>query len=369
MQSKRVLITAGGTGGHLYPAQALAQQLMKHSPASDVLFVAGGLGKNRYFDGERFPYQEIASSPLFSRNPLKSFKGIKDLAKGINQSVGILKKYRPDVVVGFGSYYTVPILLAAKWLKIPVVLHEANSIPGRANKWLSPLATCVGIHFPLTATLFKKKTLEVGLPLREGFHLQAMSKEEALTHYGLSTDRQTILICGGSQGARAINQLIEKCLPVFSRLSLQIIHSTGDAGKAADLAALYAAHHIPACVKAFEPQMQLAWRAADAFIGRSGAATIAESIEFEVPGILIPYPFATDHHQEKNADFLVETVKSGWKLLEPGLTPELLSKMIEHLFEAKQYLAFKKALNVYKKRPHQLTLCQLVLKLEDIINA
>lgn len=162
---------------------------------------------------------------------------------------------------------------------------------------------------------------------------------------------------------------MKKCLPVFKRLSLQIIHSTGDAGKAADLAVLYATHHIPACVKAFEPQMQIAWRAADAFVGRSGAATIAESIEFEVPGILIPYPFATDHHQEKNADFLVETVKSGRKLLEPGLTPQLLSETLEHLFEDTQYLAFKKSLNVYKKRPHQLTLCQLVLKLEDLINS
>lgn len=359
--SKRVLITAGGTGGHLYPAQALAQQLMKHSPAAEVLFVAGGLSKNRYFDDQRFPYQEIVTSPLISRNPFNCLKGMKDLVKGLGQSIKILKKYHPDVVVGFGSYYTVPILLAAKWLKIPIILHEANSIPGRANQWLSPLATYVGIHFPLTAAFFKKETIEVGFPLREGFHLHAMSKETALAHYELSPGRQTLLVCGGSQGARAINQLIEKCLPVFKRLSLQIIHSTGDAGKAADLAALYAGHGISACVKAFEPQMQIAWRAADAFVGRCGAATIAESIEFEVPGILIPYPYATDHHQDRNADFLVETVKSGWKLLEPGITPDLLGQTIEHLFEAKQYLAFKKALHVYKQRPHQLTLCQLVL--------
>lgn len=366
MQSKRVLITAGGTGGHLYPAQALAQQLKKNSPSSEILFVAGGLKKNRYFDDQHFSYQEISTSPLLSHNLLKCFKGIKDLAKGFNQSINILKKYHPDVVVGFGSYYTIPILLAAKWLKIPIILHEANSIPGKANKWLSPLATCVGIHFPQTANLFKKKTIEVGFPLRDGFHLHAISKEKALAHYGLSADRQTLLVCGGSQGARAINQLIERCIPTFKRLSLQIIHSTGDADKAVELAAVYALHQIPACVKAFEPQMQIAWQAADAFVGRSGAATIAESIEFEVPGILIPYPFATDHHQEKNADFLVETVKSGWKLLESGLTPELLSQMIEQLLKTKQYHAFKNALNVYKQRPHQLTLCQLVLKLGSL---
>lgn len=362
MSPKRVLITAGGTGGHLYPAQALGEQIMKEASASDVLFVAGGLKKNRYFDNQRFRFEEIASSPLLSRNPLKCFNGFKNLVKGFRQSIEILKKYRPDIVVGFGSYYTIPILLAAKWLKIPIVLHEANSIPGRANKWCAHLATHVGVHFPSTSSFFKNKGIEVGLPLREGFRLDAMSQEEALAHYGLSSDRKTLLICGGSQGARAINQCIEKCLPTFKRLSLQIIHSTGDLNKAVELEALYALHQIPACVKAFEQRMDYAWRAADAFLGRSGASTIAESIEFEVPGILIPYPYATDQHQEKNAAFLIDTVKSGCKLLESDLTSELLEKRIEQLFESSQYLTFKKALKAYKQRAHQLTLCQLILK-------
>lgn len=360
MTSKRVLITAGGTGGHLYPAQALAQQLLKQASPADVLFVAGGLSKNRYFDSGRFSFQEIASTPLFSRNPLKILKGIGNLFKGTAQSVAILKKYRPDIVVGFGSYYTVPILLAAKWLNIPIILHEANSIPGRANKWLAPLADCVGIHFPLTSSYFKKKTIEVGLPLREGYHLNAISKRDALAHYGLSPDKKTLLVCGGSQGARAINQLIEQCLPLFKSLSLQIIHFTGDACKAHELATSYASYGISACAKAFEPQMQFAWCAADFFVGRSGASTVAESIEFEVPGILIPYPYATDQHQEKNADFLVETVQSSWKLPEKNLTPELLGKRIEQLIKTEQYLMFKKGVQTYKQRPHQISLCQLI---------
>lgn len=361
MTTKRVLITAGGTGGHLYPAQALAQQLLKQPP-SDVLFVAGGLAKNRYFESQRFPFQEITSTPLFSRNPFKILKGVANLFKGIGQSITILKKYRPDVVVGFGSYYTVPTLLAAKWLKIPIILHEANSIPGRANKWLSPLADHIGIHFPSTSSFFKKKSVEVGLPLREGYHLKAISKNEALAHYGLSPDKKTVLICGGSQGARAINLLIEECLPLFKSLALQVIHLTGNADKAQELTTLYASYEIPACVKAFEKHMQFAWCAVDLFVGRSGASTVAESIEFEVPGILIPYPYATDHHQEKNADFLVETVQSGWKLLEPTLTAELLRVKIEQFIEPEQYLVFKKGLQAYKQRPHQLSLCQLVLK-------
>jgi UDP-N-acetylglucosamine--N-acetylmuramyl-(pentapeptide) pyrophosphoryl-undecaprenol N-acetylglucosamine transferase len=360
MQAKRVLISAGGTGGHLYPAQALAQQLLKQALPSDVLFVAGGLGNNRYFDRNSFSFQEIVCSPLLSSHPKKWLKGAIHLFKGIKQSLVILKNYQPDVVVGFGSFYTVPILLAAKWLKIPIVLHEANSIPGRANKWLASLATYVAINFPSSATFFKRKTIEVGLPLREGYQLSAITKEKALEYYGLSSQLKTLLICGGSQGARTINKLIEECLPVFQKLSLQIIHLTGDSAMATHLGSLYALHQIQAQVKVFEPQMQMAWRAADAFLGRSGASSIAESLEFEVPGILIPYPYATDKHQEKNADFLVETVGSAWKLLENQLSSKLLGETIESLYQSDQFLFFKKALADHKKRTHQMTLCQLI---------
>ncbi|MFI0434254.1 MAG: UDP-N-acetylglucosamine--N-acetylmuramyl-(pentapeptide) pyrophosphoryl-undecaprenol N-acetylglucosamine transferase [Parachlamydiaceae bacterium] len=361
MSFKRILITAGGTGGHLYPAQALAQQLVKKGAPVDILFAAGGLAKNRYFDSQRFPFREIPSSPLLCFNPFQSFRGIKNLMKGIAESLNVIKAYRPDAVVGFGSYYTVPILIAARYRKVPIILHEANSIPGRANQWLSPLAEKVGVHFPFTSSFFKHKGVEVGLPLREGYDLEAISKQEALGYYGLSADKRTLLVCGGSQGARAINHLIKQLMTTFKTLSLQVIHLTGDGIEAAELTQSYASHRIAASVKVFEPQMQFAWRAADAFIGRAGASTIAESLEFEVPGILIPYPYATDHHQERNADFLVETVKSGWKLLETALSPSELGKRIEQLFEDSHHVAFRNAIKSYKKRPGRLNLYELVL--------
>lgn len=362
MSIKRVIITAGGTGGHLYPAQALAQQLQ--SADVEVRFVAGGLGTNRYFDQKSFSFQEIVCGPLLSRNPLKFFKGATHLFRGLKQSIVILKKYHPEVVVGFGSYYTAPILLAARWLKIPIVLHEANSVPGRANKLFAPFATLIGLNFPSAAAHFKGRTVEVGIPLREGYRLKAVSKEEACSYYGLSPHHPILLICGGSQGARAINELIKGCLEVFQRLSLQVVHLTGDLKMAEQLSLLYASYRIPCCVKAFETQMQMAWRAADGFLGRSGASTIAESLEFEVPGILIPYPFATDRHQEKNADFLVDTVGSAWKRLEHELTPEQLGETLEAFYNEKQMQILKTALDAYKQRPHQMTLCQLILNME-----
>jgi UDP-N-acetylglucosamine--N-acetylmuramyl-(pentapeptide) pyrophosphoryl-undecaprenol N-acetylglucosamine transferase len=363
MAQPRILISAGGTGGHLYPAQALAQQLKKQAPDSDTLFVAAGLKTNRYFDRLAHAYMEIASQPLLSRNPIKCLKGAFHLLKGYGQSVAIMQTYRPDLVVAFGSFYTVPTLLAAKTLRIPIILHEANSIPGKANRWLAPLADCVGIHFPSTSAFFKGQTVEVGLPLREGYRLHAVSRESALNYYGLNSQRKTLLIFGGSQGAKAINACVGACMPRLKELDLQIIHFTGHAQNAEELAQLYGRHAVPACVKPFEDQMQMAWSAADAFLGRGGASSVAESMEFEVPGIIIPYPYATDKHQEKNADFLVETVQAGWKLLEEELSAEKLSQTLRRFFEEQKDLSFKEAIQRYKQRPNQLDLCQLVLKM------
>lgn len=362
MSGKRILITAGGTGGHLFPAQGLAEELMKEPSVSKVLFAAGGLDKCAYFDRARFSFQEVACSPLCFRNPLKAMKGAVNLFKGFRESRAILDHFRPDVVVGFGSYYTVPILLAAIWLKIPFILHEANSVPGKANQWLSSFASCVALHFPLAASYFKNKTVEVGLPLREGFKRGDVSLESALEYYGFCPSRRTLLICGGSQGAAAINKLAEQCTSVMKRLSLQVIHLTGDPLKAKDLASLYARQQIPACVKPFESRMQMAWGSADCFIGRSGASTIAESVEFEVPGILIPYPYATDLHQDKNADYLVRTIGSAFKFDEAHLTPEKLGMAVEEIFDERRFLHFQEAIRVYKRRPHQTTLCNLILK-------
>ncbi|KIC71315.1 undecaprenyldiphospho-muramoylpentapeptide beta-N-acetylglucosaminyltransferase [Candidatus Protochlamydia amoebophila] len=303
--SKRFMITAGGTGGHIFPAQGLAQELIKKTFSSSILFVAGGLSTNKYFDRSIFPFQEISASPLFSKNPFKLLKGVFNLLRGVWQSIRIIRKFKPDVVVGFGSYYTVPPLLAAKILRIPIVLHEANSIPGKANKWLASMAWRVGIHFPFTATLLKGNTIEVGMPLREGYQLDQIDKIEALSYFGLSKNNSTLLVFGGSQGALAINRLMRNLANTWKNTPIQIIHITGSIQEADDLKIFYANYQVKASVKAFEKNMHLAWRAAEVFIGRSGASTIAEAMEFEVPGILIPYPHATDHHQDKNADFLL----------------------------------------------------------------
>lgn len=363
---KKILITAGGTGGHVYPAQGLAQKLKKVSNNLDVLFVAGGLCSNRYFDRTSFSYKEVACSGLIHKNPIKLFRGFINLFKGVFQSIRFMKEYRPDVVVGFGSYYTVSTLLAAKLLKIPIVLHEANSIPGKANKWFAPYVKCVGIHFPATSTLLKGKTFEVGLPLREGYLRSATSRLDARAYFQLDDKTPTLLIFGGSQGAHAINNLIKESLKNGFKTPLQVIHLTGDKTIIDELSTLYASRNIKACVKQFEGSMNLAWEAADLFIGRSGASTIAEAMEFEVPGILIPYPYAAENHQEKNADFFVEDVKGGVKLIEKGLTPEKLYGILEHEIKESSLKTRRQGIKTYKERPNKKDLCQLVL---EVVNS
>lgn len=357
---KRILITAGGTGGHVFPAQALAQQLAKLTPVPQVLFAAGGLSTNRYFDQSQFTFQEISCSTL-SKNPLKLLQNATVMIKGIYQSLQIIKQYKPQVVVGFGSYYTIPILIAAKLKGIPIVLHEANSIPGKANKLFAPFATYIGVHFPFTSSLLKGEAVEVGIPLREGYAFAGIDKRMAMDYFQLPNQKYTLLVFGGSQGAHAINNALKEALPYLQDLPLQFIHLTGNEEESRTLAALYKKFQLRACIKPFENNMHLAWKAADLFIGRSGASSIGEAMEFEVPGVLIPYPFATDKHQDKNADFFVDNVGGGVKLNQKGLQGKQLAEVLKNLSSENIIESKRQAIQSYKRRP-RLDLCQLVLK-------
>jgi UDP-N-acetylglucosamine--N-acetylmuramyl-(pentapeptide) pyrophosphoryl-undecaprenol N-acetylglucosamine transferase len=357
---KKILITAGGTGGHVYPAQALAQQLSKLALAPNIMFAAGGLSTNSYFDRSEFLYRDVSCGTM-SKNPLILLQNVSKMLKGIYQSLQIINQYRPQVVVGFGSYYTIPVLIAAKLKGIPIVLHEANSVPGKANRWFAPYATYIGVHFPFTSSLLKGQVVEVGIPLREGFACRGIDKQTAMDYFQLPHQKLTLLIFGGSQGAEAINRVLKETLPFLQNLPVQMIHLTGKEEKNGELEALYEKYQLKACIKPFEANMQLAWKAADLFIGRSGASTIGEAMEFEVPGILIPYPHATEKHQDKNADFFVNMVGGGIKLDQEGLQGKQIADLLKMLLLDNCIDSKRKAIQSYKKRP-RLDLCQLVLK-------
>lgn len=362
---KRVLITAGGTGGHLYPAQGFASELMERHPDIEILFMAGGLSTNRYFDRSRFKFHDVSCSPLVSRNPLKILKGAFNMAQGIYQGCRLIKQFDPHVVVGFGSYYTVSTLLAAKACRIPIVLHEANSIPGKANKVFAPYVEAVGVHFPGTAALLKGQSFEVGMPLRDGYKKALNCGKSAKRYFQLNEGQPVLLIFGGSQGARQINQRVKQALKqkISAFQNVQVIHLTGDENSIPELQALYQEQGIKVCLKPFENNMNRAWAAADLFLGRAGAATIAEAMEFEVPGLLVPYPHAAENHQETNADFLEHQVKGGIKILESQLTPQRLNEELKRLLEKEHLDSKRQSMNAYKGSPNRQDFSQLVLKI------
>ena len=350
--SKRVLIATGGTGGHIFPAVALAHELRKSN--INVLFVGGGLETNRYFDRTDFLYQSIACGSIVKKNPKALLKATVGIGKGVFQSLRIMKSYQPNLVVGFGSFYSFPALLGAKIASIPIVLHEANSIPGKVIRLMSPYATATGIHFPHTAQLLKGKIEQVGLPLRPNFKKNICTKEEARSYFQLDSEKFTVLIFGGSQGANVINFLASE---VLMRHPFQVLHFTGDAGLADSIQAKYRAMGISSAVKPFEKQMEMAWCAADAVIARAGAGTIAEQLEFEIPGILIPFPQAADNHQEFNADFMV-SIGGGIKLLEKQLTPESLAYALRQISAQQEEMCL--SMQAYKRQMEHQNLFSLV---------
>lgn len=351
---KKIIITVGGTGGHVYPAMALARQLMKQDSSLEILFIGGGLTKNRFFDRNSFLHHEVSCGNLSKRNPLSLLYDAGKISTGIWSSFRLLKRFQPDLIVGFGSYHTVPVLAAANLCRIPFILHEANSVPGKVNRFFSKYALATGVYFPESIKRLKGKAEEVGLPLREGYQNTHHEKMKARESFQLDPQKLTLLVFGGSQGARAINQLFVESIQFLSRdliEKIQVLHFTGETALKEKIELTYAENGLKSVVKVYEPQMDIAWAAADLMVSRSGAGTIAEAIAFGVPGILIPYPYAMDNHQEKNADFMVDRVKGAIKLEEKSLTPIHLAQEVEKLlmngYEGLNYI--KAALEEYQQ--------------------
>jgi UDP-N-acetylglucosamine--N-acetylmuramyl-(pentapeptide) pyrophosphoryl-undecaprenol N-acetylglucosamine transferase len=343
---KKLILSAGGTGGHLFPAQSLAKAL----PEYNIQFVAGGLATNRYFRREEFPFQEIDAATFSFSSPLQVIAGCRKIVFGMLQARRILADFKPDAVIGFGMQ------------KIPIILHEQNAIPGKVNRLFAPFARQIAITFPVTRELFKKKarekTVEVLFPLRKN---EIPSQREAWDYFGLVDQKiPTLLIFGGSQGAQRLNTLFLEAIPSLPKV--QVLHFTGGEEQAAIARDRYARLGLNAYVRAFESRMDLAMRIADCAITRAGAATVCELIEFGLPAFLIPYPFATENHQEKNGEHFVESVKGGKMYKEKELTASLLATVVMELLGAAQLM--RKNIASYKMQNKVRSFSQLI---KDIV--
>ncbi|MCH9627424.1 MAG: UDP-N-acetylglucosamine--N-acetylmuramyl-(pentapeptide) pyrophosphoryl-undecaprenol N-acetylglucosamine transferase [Chlamydiales bacterium] len=311
-----------------------------------MLFVAGGLNKNRFFDRSRYPYKEIDTATFRFSKPVQVLLRSGHIVKGVQQSRQIVRSFAPDAIVGFGSYYTLPLLVAGVWQKVPIILHEQNTVPGKVNRLLSRFAKTTAITFPESSTWLRGKTQLVPFPLRP------QPSGDPWSYFGLEKGKPTLLVFGGSQGADHLNTLFLDALPYLS--DYQILHFTG---KACDkIEPLYQKRGPQYCVKPFEPMMHLAMQIADLAVTRAGASTLAELLDQQTPALLIPFPYATDNHQEKNARHFV----GGEVYLEKELTAEKLAEAILR-FPIKEK---KEAMDTLKHKQTHISLAQVI---EEVI--
>jgi UDP-N-acetylglucosamine--N-acetylmuramyl-(pentapeptide) pyrophosphoryl-undecaprenol N-acetylglucosamine transferase len=327
----RILITGGGTGGHIYPALAIANRLRAEN--HDLLFVgAEGVLDREIITREGFTFRSIPVLPLKRKFSFFIFKfGIKFIM-GFFQSFSILCNFKPHLIVGTGGYSSAPVGLAAYLLHIPLLVHEQNLYPGLTNRFLSRFAREIDITFPESKEYFKRRKVKItGNPIR--IEILNRDRKRALKNLKLRPRRFNLLVFGGSQGARTINYCLARILKkgLLEEKGLQIILLTGFFDFEYLIQAARSSK-IPLLIRPFLHNMADAYGSADLVVSRAGATTLAELTACCLPAILIPYPRATRRHQEYNARHLA---KEGavMIILEKDLSPEKLADSILRLIK------------------------------------
>jgi UDP-N-acetylglucosamine--N-acetylmuramyl-(pentapeptide) pyrophosphoryl-undecaprenol N-acetylglucosamine transferase len=299
--SKRIVIAGGGTGGHIFPAIAIANALKEIDRSVEILFV-GAKGK---MEMEKVPQAGYKIRGLdiagFNRSSLikNVWLPIK-LIRSFLQVRSIFKEFKPDAAVGVGGYSSYPVLRSAQASRIPTFIHESNSFAGRSNIMLGKKATKVFTGTDRMEKFFlKEKIIVTGNPVRASIVNSMISQGEGRNFFSLDEEKKTVLVVGGSLGARSINEAIDKHLPELLNAGLQLIWQTGKTYQPKATAG------GRVWVNAFISQMEYAYAAADIVVARSGAMTVAELCVARKPVLFVPYPFAAEDHQTVNARQLV----------------------------------------------------------------
>ncbi len=299
----RVLIAGGGTGGHLFPGIALAEEVATRHPRNDVVFVGTNRGlEARVVPAAGFKFEAITSRGLKGMGLGKLLLGLFTLPLSLLESIRILRRYQPDVVVGVGGYSSGPVVMAAWLMRVPTAVQEQNALPGLTNRILGHFVKSVFLAFEEAVDFFpQKKVFVIGNPIRRKLM-------ENFLRSKIKHDRFSVLVFGGSLGAHGINSRMEQALDHLGDLKdqLHFVHQTGKKD-VEQLKAAYAAKGFDAEVVEFIDDMSEAYARCELVICRAGATTIAELTVCKKASILIPFPFATDDHQAVNARALVDS--------------------------------------------------------------
>lgn len=305
MKSPRFILSGGGTGGHIYPAIAIADELRRRYPDCDILFV----GAHDKMEMQKVPQAGYPIKGLWISgiqrsltldNAMFPFKMLSSLLK----SRTIVREFKPDVAIGTGGFASGPLLRMAAAMDVPTLIQEQNSYPGITNKWLAAKAKKICVAYDKLERFFPSgKIVKTGNPVRQDLLEIAGKRKEALSYFNLSENKKTLLVLGGSLGARRINQLIAKEIVAMAAQNVQIIWQCG---KFYYEEYQHFEDNDNIRVRAFIERMDLAYAAADVIVSRSGASSVSELCIVGKPVIFIPSPNVAEDHQTKNAQAIVE---------------------------------------------------------------
>ncbi len=307
-RKRHILLSGGGTGGHIFPAIAIANALKQLLSDPEILFVgAKGRMEMQKVPRAGYPIRGIWISGFQRKLTLKNLLFPMKLAVSMIAAGRIIRRFRPDVVIGTGGYASGPALKAAARNHIPTLILEQNSFPGVTNRLLAKQADCICVaHQGMERYFPAQKIVLTGNPVREDVVQTTGKREEALTYFGLKDKKNTLLIIGGSQGALSINQAMAAQMEAFLKEDIQVLWQTGSPffNQATELVEGRFSDRIH--VHAFIERMDLAYAAADVVVSRAGAIAISELCLVKKPVILVPLPHAAEDHQTKNAMKLVD---------------------------------------------------------------
>ena len=320
----RVLLAGGGTAGHTSPLLATADALRRLDPTLEVTCLGTPRGlENRVVPEAGYPLELIPPVPLPRRPDADLLRVPARLAGAVRETLAVLDRVRPDVVVGYGGYVSMPAYLAARRRRLPLVVHEQNAVPGLANRVGARVAARVAVSFPGTPL---RRAEYVGLPIRRMISQldRAAARAEARAFFGLDPERPTLLVTGGSQGARRLNQAVSGAARALADAGVQVLHVVGPNGEAAP-----ERNGVPYVVLSFVDRMDLAYAAADLVVCRGGASSVTEAAAVGLPAVFVPLPIGNGE-QDHNARPVVDA-GGGLLVADGALTSEWVAATVPAL--------------------------------------
>lgn len=319
----RIILTTGGTGGHIFPALAVAEKIRHTSPDTKMLFVGSLYGAERELAGKAgIDFEGLSVRGIKGRG-LKSIWAVMKMLVAVCSALSVLWRFKPQIVIGFGGYASFAPMLAARILGIPVILHEQNAIAGSSNRIMSYLAKQVCVSLPSTKGFpHAEKCVLTGNPVRETI----VAAGSVQRNWGA----RRLLVLGGSQGAHALNAYLPKILPKLREQGIEILHQTGPRDLQATRNSYVECGYAPTCVREFISDMAEAYSWATLVVCRAGASTVAELCAAGLPAVFVPFPGAIHDHQTHNAR-VMENAGAARIIPESRLEAELSGEYVAEL--------------------------------------